>query len=86
MKSYSVEISSSAERTLFRLSREAVVKVVSALQKLAIEPRPAGCRKLSGQQDTYRIRVGVYRIIYEIHDDIVLVRVLKVGHRREVYR
>lgn len=86
MKSYKIEVSKSAEKTLFRLSKEMVVKVVSALQKLATEPRPAGCRKLGGQRDTYRIRIGVYRIIYEIHDDIVLVRVLKVGHRRDIYR
>lgn len=86
MGNYRVEIARSAEKALFRLPKEALVKVLSAIGALTQDPRPAGCRKLSGQEDTYRIRVGVYRIIYEIYDDMVLVKVLKVGHRKDIYR
>lgn len=52
---------------------------------LARNPRPQGCEKLSGQE-RYRVRQGVYRIIYEIRDEVLLVTVIKVGHRREVYK
>jgi mRNA interferase RelE/StbE len=55
------------------------------IRALAAEPRPAGCEKLSGQE-RYRIRQGIYRIIYEIEDQSLIVLVVKVGHRREVYK
>ena len=57
-----------------------------AIEKLAIDPRPQGCRKLFGEVDTYRVRVGVYRVIYEIEDRLLRILVLKIGHRRDVYR
>lgn len=86
MGNYRLEIARSAEKTLFKLPKEALVRVLSAIGALAAEPRPAGCRKLAGLEDVYRIRAGVYRIIYEVHDDLILVKVLKVGHRKDVYR
>lgn len=86
MEKYKVEVARSAEKVLFQLPKEAVLKITAAIQQLAVEPRPASCRKLSGQHDTYRIRVGVYRIIYEVHDDVIVVKVLKIGHRKDVYR
>ncbi len=55
------------------------------IRSLADDPRPAGCEKLSGQE-RYRVRQGVYRIVYEIEDDKLTVLVVKVGHRRDVYR
>lgn len=57
-----------------------------AIVALAETPRPPGCRKLTGYEDVFRIRVGRYRILYSIEEDRVLVIVLKVGHRRDVYR
>lgn len=86
MGNYRVEVSASAEKTLFRLPKEVVAKIVVALQGLAVDPYPAGCRKLTGHKTTYRIRVGVYRIIYEVHHEFILVKVLKIGHRKDVYR
>lgn len=86
MGNYRIEISSSAEKTLFKLPRGIVPKIIAAIQSLGLDPRPMGCRKLSGEKDTYRIRVSVYRILYEIHDDLILVKVLKIGHRKDVYR
>lgn len=57
-----------------------------AIRALAINPRPPGCRKLVGSKSDWRIRVGDYRVIYEIADAIRVVRVNRVRHRREVYR
>lgn len=56
------------------------------IDALATEPRPPGCVKMSGIERTYRIRVGDYRIIYEIRDNVLIVLVLRIGHRREAYR
>lgn len=86
MKKYKVEISRSAEKVLFRLPKQIIPKIIAAVQALAANPYPSGCRKLAGHENILRIRVNVYRIIYEIHDDLVLVRVLKIGHRKDIYR
>jgi Cytotoxic translational repressor of toxin-antitoxin stability system len=59
---------------------------VGRIQALAENPRSPGCEKLSGQRDRYRVREGEYRIIYAIEDKDLLVYIVKVGHRKEVYR
>lgn len=69
-----------------RLPAEAARRVDTAILSLADNPRPHGCRKMSGYKDTYRTRAGEYRIIYEIHDDVLVVLVVRIGHRRDVYR
>ena len=61
-------------------------RLVEAMRGLANDPRPPGCDKLAGLEDLYRIRVGDYRIVYQIRDQALLVLVAKIGHRREVYR
>lgn len=86
MAKYKVEVVRSAEKTLLSLPKAFVPKIVKAIQDLALTPYPAGCRKLSGQKNAFRIRVNVYRIIYEVHDNVVLIKVLKIGHRKDVYR
>ena len=60
--------------------------MIVAIQALAQNPRPPGCRKLTGSKNDWRIRVGDYRVVYEIADEIRVVRVNRVRHRREVYR
>ncbi|MEH2388914.1 MAG: type II toxin-antitoxin system RelE/ParE family toxin [Nostoc sp.] len=65
---------------------QAISKNLSTQKELAIEPRPIGVKKLAGEESLYRIRVGGYRVIYQIFDNILLVNVIKVKHRREVYR
>ena len=60
-------------------------RIVRRIEALADDPRPHGCEKLSGY-DRYRLRQGRYRIVYEVRDDVVLVVVVKIGHRRDVYR
>jgi len=75
-----------AEKDLGRLSAENHRRVVDAMQALARNPRPPGCRKLVGSKHDWRIRVGDYRVVYEIADEIRIVRVNRVRHRGEVYR
>jgi mRNA interferase RelE/StbE len=71
---------------LNRLAPDVHDRIVEALQKLARNPHPTGCRKLAGTENDWRIRVGDYRVIYEIADAVREVRVHRVRHRREVYR
>ena len=86
MAKYDLLISQSAEKTLKKLPSKEATKVAIAIKKLAIDPRPQGCRKLYDEADTYRVRVGVYRIIYEVKDRLLRILVLKIGHRKDVYR
>ncbi|MEW6542727.1 MAG: type II toxin-antitoxin system RelE/ParE family toxin [Nitrospirota bacterium] len=83
--SYSVLLKKSAERELRSLPTEALRRVADRIKALATNPRPPGCEKLSGE-DRYRIRQGDYRVVYAVDDGQRIVEVVKVGHRREVYR
>jgi len=83
--SYKLFLKASAARELEALPKADRLRVVERITTLAENPRPMGCEKLSGGEK-YRMRQGVYRILYEIHDDMVTVVVVKIGHRREVYR
>lgn len=86
MATYDVRISRTAERQLARLDRAMQRRVSAAMLALASEPRPRGCRKLIGYDDVFRLRVGRYRLLYSVSDDTVVIVILKVGHRRDVYR
>ena len=83
---YRVLLERGAEKDLSRLSSEIHQRLITAIQALATNPRPPGCRKLAGSKHDWRIRVGDYRVVYEIADAIRIVRVNRVRHRREVYR
>ena len=83
---YRVFLERAVEKDLGRLSARVHDRVIAAIQRLAKNPRPNGCRKLAGTDNDWRIRVGEYRVIYEIADAIRVVRVNRVRHRREVYR
>jgi mRNA interferase RelE/StbE len=83
---YRVFLERAAEKDLGRLSMGIHDRVIAALRRLAKNPRPPGCRKLAGSDSDWRIRVGDYRVIYEIADNIKVVRVNRVRHRGEVYR
>ena len=85
MASYKIFLKPSAVRELEALPKADRLRVVERIKTLAENPRSVGCEKLSGSEK-YRLRQGAYRILYEIHDDHVLVVVVKIGHRREVYR
>jgi mRNA interferase RelE/StbE len=82
---YSVVIKRSAAKELEDVPRKDRLRVIERIQALASEPRPAGAEKLAGN-DKYRIRQGTYRVVYEIDDKVVVVTIVKVAHRREVYR
>jgi len=85
---YSIAFKPAALRDLKKLPGEAIRRITTAIDALALEPRPSGVKKLQGKAKHvfYRLRVGDYRIIYQIRDRILLVVVVKVGHRRDVYR
>jgi len=83
---YRVFLERAAEKDLRDLTSKLQDRVIVVLQKLAKNPRPSGCRKLSGSDNDWRIRVSDYRIIYDIDDAAEIVRVNRVRHRREVYR
>jgi mRNA interferase RelE/StbE len=84
---YDLLIKPSAGKELAKLGTKSDrARIVAAIQGLASDPRPQGVEKLAGADALYRVRVGDYRIIYEIRDQELVVTVIKVGHRRDVYR
>ncbi len=86
MEKYDVFIKPSALKELETVdSKKNRQRIVRAIRSLAEDPRPAGCRKLSGK-DKYRIRSGQCRIVYTVRDAILVVTIVKVGNRRDVYR
>lgn len=83
---YSVLLAPFAERQLKALAEAVQRRIVSRLKALQHNPRPQGVKKLAGEDDFYRIRDGTYRIIYTIRDKELVVLVVKIGDRKEVYR
>jgi len=83
--SYKLLIKSSAAKELESVPSKDRRRIVKKIQSLSSDPRPSGCEKLSGGEK-YRIRQGNYRILYTIQDDVLIITVIRVGHRREVYR
>ena len=81
-----IELAPRAKRDLKKLPVDVRRRIAPHIDALGQNPRPPGVVKLSGEESTYRIRVGEYRIVYEIRDDILLVTVVKVKPRREAYR
>ena len=82
---YTIKILRSAQKQLSKIEHKEQLCIVEAIQKLAETPRPFGCKKLSGRP-AWRIRVGSHRVIYEVQDDFLLVLVIDIGHRRDIYR
>ena len=85
-KVYEVWLERTAERNLGRLSNKEFQRVVSRIKALARNPRPPGCRKISGSANDWRIRIGDFRVIYEIDDKSKSIRVFFIKHRKEAYR
>jgi len=85
--SYRILIKPSANKELARLAtKHDRARIVAAIHRLPDSPRPAGCEKLSGADHLYRIRIGDYCVIYKILNDVLLITVVKAGHRRDIYR
>ena len=86
MGSYRIELRSSVEKDMRALPRAAITRVLERLESLADEPFPAGVRKLTGTERLYRIRVGDYRVLYEVDHSAGVVTIHYVRHRRDAYR
>ena len=85
--SYEVIIKPAVSRYLRKLDKDLQQLIVDSIDSLSDNPRPDGCKKLKGETDLYRVRIaGIYRAVYEIKDKQLVVTVIKVGHRRDVYR
>jgi mRNA interferase RelE/StbE len=82
---YSIQIKASAQKEMDLLSDSLFARIDKRILRLANEPRPQGCRKLRGQKDIWRIRIGAHRVIYRIDDTTKTVSILRIAHRREVY-
>ena len=85
MAKYSIEIKKSAIKELNAIVKKELKRILSKIRSLADDPRPMGCVRLSGQE-RYRLRQGDYRILYSIEDDVCVVYVVKIAHRKDVYR
>ena len=85
MALFDLEFATSIRRDLRRIDRSEVPGILEEIQKLAEDPRPSGCKKLTSEE-LYRIRIGNYRVIYEVYETRLVVHVVKVGHRKDVYR
>jgi len=85
MASYRLTFKKSLTKDFRLIPKDDVGRILKRIEALADDPRPKGCEKLSGQE-RFRVRQGVYRIVYEIQDEELVIVVVKVGHRREVYR
>lgn len=85
MASYKVFFRKSAAKELEKLSKAVLRKIIKRIELLADEPRPPGCEKLTGQE-LYRVRQGDYRIVYSIKDNELTIWVIKVGHRKDIYK
>jgi mRNA interferase RelE/StbE len=83
---YEVYLEGAAERDLRGLPAEAFHRIIPRIRALAENPRPPGCRKLTGSENDWRIRIGAYRVVHEIDEAEEAVRVFRVRHRREAYR
>jgi len=85
MGKYKIEIKRSAVKELHSIPRKDLHGIILKIKSLSSNPMPPGCIQLTNQED-YRIRAGRYRIIYSIQDDILIITVIKIGHRKEIYR
>lgn len=86
MASYRLIWKPSAEKELRKLPREIIARLVAVAEALAVNPHPPGAKKLSGTDHAYRVRTGDYRLVYEVQSGELFIHIIRIGHRREVYR
>jgi mRNA interferase RelE/StbE len=86
MAEYTIEFAASADKALQKLAIGVQRRIVTAIEKLATNPRPRGAVKLAGDESAWRIRVGDYRVVYDIFDQQLRILVIRVGHRKDIYR
>ena len=85
MESYSIEFVKSVRKDFKGIPKVDAERILGKIESLSGDPRPVDCQKLTNE-DAYRIRIGSYRVLYEIRDQVLIVLVLKVGHRKDIYR
>lgn len=83
---YKIEVTSAARRALKKLDEDTARRIGAVIDSLAKAPRPVGAKKLRAEDDLYRVRVGDYRVIYQIRDKVLVVVIVDLGHRRDVYK
>lgn len=86
MASYRIEWKQSAKKELRKLAKTVIPKVLEVVAALVENPHPVGSRKLRGSEHTYRIRVGDYRIVYSVFSNVLVIEIIRVGHRKNIYR
>lgn len=86
MATYRIEIKLSAQKELAQLPKPMAQKIATQIRALAENPRPYGCKKLVGTEHSYRIRVNDYRVVYSVFDQQLMVQVIKLAHRKDVYK
>ena len=85
MASYKIRWKTSAARDIRKLSTDVVCRILAVVQRLADDPFYSGARKIVTSECTYRVRAGDYRVVYQVFDDVLVVEIIRVGHRRDVY-
>ncbi len=86
MTSYNIKWKSSARKEIKKLPKDIILKIVDTIEGLVENPFPSGSRKIIGAQHTYRIRVGNYRIVYSVESNNLLILIIRIRHRRDVYK
>jgi mRNA interferase RelE/StbE len=86
MVSYRIEWKQSARKELRKVVKAAIPKILEAAAALAENPHPTSSKKLRGSEYTYRIRVGDYRVVYSVYSKVLVIEIVKVGHRKDIYR
>lgn len=86
MACYNVEVKKSARKALLALPSNTVQNLTRLIDSLSENPYPSGCKKLKGSVNSYRVRHGDYRVIYSVFDNRLIVQVVKIGHRKDIYR
>jgi mRNA interferase RelE/StbE len=84
-KVYQIEVTPRAQKDLKALPTRERQGIAEQIDALKTDPRPTGCKKLKGREDFYRVRVGDYRMVYQIEDDVLMILIVRVGDRKEIY-
>lgn len=85
MESYHIEYAKGVDKDFRKIPKKFADRIAASIDKLAANPRPPSCVKLVGFDSEYRIRVGDYRVIYQINDNVLVILVLEIGHRKDIY-
>ncbi len=86
MASYEIRFSKESVKTLESLETKLALRIAEAIEKLATIPKPPGCRKMVGSEKDFRFRVAGYRVTYQIRSSVLMIFVIRIGHRRDIYR